>query len=75
VSERWGALPLGELHAEDRCAWCGHGGIVGPIRDREGENEDADLYRTVHPMTLAPCVVCVDTVACERRRYYKNKRI
>jgi len=68
VTERWGALPLGELHPEDRCAFCGRGGIVGPRRDEQGENQDADLVRTVLAFTRAPAVICVDTVACLRRR-------
>ena len=57
-SERFGALPLGELHAEGVCAYCG----------RRGELE-RDLRRTVHRMTLAVAEICVDLVACERRRY------
>lgn len=58
MRERWGALPLGELHAENVCARCSARGIEG-----------RDLYRTVLVSTLAIAHVCADPVACERRRY------
>jgi len=63
MKERWGALPLGELHPEGKCAYCGKVG-------REGKT----LKMTVHPATRAQCLVCVDVVACQRR-IERSKRI
>lgn len=53
--ERWGALPLGELHPGDRCAFCGYGSSWG-------------LKRVILASTNAEAPVCKDTVACMRRK-------
>ena len=53
-----GLVPLGELHAKSVCALCGHEGVL-----------EEDLKRTVLRSTIAVAHVCVDSVACERRRY------
>lgn len=55
MKEKWGALPLGELHPDNRCAWCGV----------KGE----PMMYTVHKDTLAPCYGCIDYCACIRRRH------
>jgi len=55
---RFGALPLGELHAEGVCLYCGARGEL-----------QVELHRTVMAMTQAIAHVCVDTLACQRRRY------
>src|SRR5262245_7904657 len=55
--ERWGALPLGELHPKGRCALCDHLGEEGKT-----------LRRTVLMSTHATALVCVDVMACIRRR-------
>lgn len=60
-AERLGALPLGELHAENVCARCGRKGL-----------EDMSLKRTVLRTTLAVAHVCVDVAGCERRRYQRK---
>lgn len=60
--ELWGALPLGELHTEGVCAYCGAKGEL-----------NAELTRTVLAMTQAVAHICVDLIACERRRY-RGKR-
>ena len=52
-----GALPLGELHDEGKCARCGQKGEAG-----------VELQRTVLVSTHAVAMVCKDTVACIRRR-------
>ena len=57
MAERLGALPLGELHAEGVCAYCGRVGTL-----------DVSLKRTVMQYTRAVAHVCVDTIACERGR-------
>lgn len=62
IAERLGALPIGELHAENVCARCGYRG-----------REDVSLYRTVLASTLAIAHVCVDSVRCERRRYDRKR--
>jgi len=53
-SERWGALPLGELHPKERCAYCG--------------SATAPTWIITLPMTHARARTCIDTSACERRR-------
>lgn len=54
--ERFGALPLGELHPEDRCALCGTRG------------EFPELKRIVLLSTHAQAFRCADQIACIRRR-------
>lgn len=54
---QWAALPMGELHPFGECAYCGTRGEV-----------DKDLKRTVLVSTHAMACVCVDMVACIRRR-------
>ena len=68
MTERFGALPLGELHAEGVCAYCGH---RAELRDRWPWTMSGvpGLMRTVHVATQAVAHVCIDVVACERRRY------
>lgn len=61
MKERWGALPLGELHAEGVCYRCG---MKSPT-----------LKRTVDRTTLAVAHVCNNPVRCERRRYNARRRI
>ena len=69
LPERWGALPLGELHPEDRCALCGEVGKEWPCIDVAWNS----LHRTVLAYTQAAALVCVDTVACERRRAERKR--
>jgi hypothetical protein len=64
MAERWGALPLGELHAEGRCALCGLRGEL-----------ERSLKRTVLATTQAVAHVCIDSVVCERRRYNQRRRV
>ena len=64
ASEKWAALPLGELHSENRCALCGTLG-----------REDLTLRRTVLALTRAMCHICVDTTACEHRRYEQRRKV
>lgn len=52
--ERWGALPMGELHPEDRCALCG--------------DTRAAKRRTVILSTHAIGYRCLDDVACLKRK-------
>jgi len=75
MKERWGALPLGELHPEGKCAYCGARGREGALCPDCGfKHQDPTLRLTVHPATRAQCLVCVDSVAC-MRRVEKRKRI
>jgi len=66
--ERFGALPLGELHPEKRCALCG-------LDSRSPGAHNEKLRQTTLQMTRALCMVCVDIVACQRRRYNARRRI
>jgi hypothetical protein len=52
----WGALPLGELHDEGICAYCGFRG------------EYPALQKTIFVSTNAYAHVCADVMACIRRR-------
>lgn len=52
--ERWGALPLGELHPRDRCAFCG--------------DKSAAKKMTIVLSTNAIGYRCLDSVACLRRK-------
>ena len=72
MTERWGALPLGELHAEGICYRCGAQVVTGHREPRVG---DISGRTTLHRGTLAYADVCSDPIACERRRYNKTKRI
>jgi hypothetical protein len=63
-AERWGALPLGELHPSDRCALCGADAAYGNYRPGQ-----VAVRLTNLAVTQSHALVCVDTVACERRRY------
>jgi len=91
-AERWGALPLGELHAEDACYLCGHRGEVwdhisayeyeywlaldqAAAERFESEIMRGAIRRTVDRTTLAVAMVCVDVVACERRRYNERRKL
>lgn len=66
VAARWAALPLGELHAEGVCAFCGLSGHV--------DGRYPTLRRTVLAMTRATAHVCIDVVGCERRREVRRRR-
>ena len=65
-AERWGALPLGELHPENACAFCGA---------KEGELPWHGLKLTKLVVTRAWAHVCVDVIACERRRYNQRRKV
>ena len=80
-----GTTPLQQLAEYGQAVWIDYlsrpfvkdGDLEGLIREGiVGANNDvwgyADLYRTVHVATQAVAHVCVDTVACERRRYRKS---
>jgi hypothetical protein len=54
---RWAALPMGELHSPETCAYCGYRGRL-----------DIDMRRTVIVSTHAVGYRCEDVVACARRR-------
>jgi len=68
--ERWGALPLGELHPDSHCALCGVPAMYG--RYAEGQEP---VRRTQLVTTRAWALICVDVIACERRRYNQRRKI
>lgn len=68
-AERWGALPLGELHAEGVCAFCGAKGPIVEAGYGDPTEFETALRRTVHCATIAVADICWDTAGCERRRY------
>ena len=51
----------GELHPMDRCALCG--------------SATSELYATLILLTEAPGVLCVDSVACARRREISRRLV
>jgi hypothetical protein len=69
MAERWGALPLGELHAEGACYRCGQKGLRAQTQEMFDDLHVPMLRRTLLVMTRAWADVCVDVIACERRRY------
>lgn len=73
MPERWGALPLGELHPVDRCALCGIEGKEHPIW--EPVVGDVALKRTTLALTRSHALVCVDTSTCERRREQQKRLV
>lgn len=56
MTRKWAALPLGELHQEGVCAFCGF------------RSEYPTLVRVVVQSTHAVGVRCADHMACIRRR-------
>jgi len=58
--KRWGLLPAGELHPQDRCARCG--------------DTRSPKHRTVLIDTNAIGYLCDDNCACVRRRTAQKNR-
>lgn len=67
TAERWGALPLGELHSFGTCALCGVEGEERPNGPYVVAGKSA-LKRTVLAVTRSEAHICLDLIGCMRRQ-------
>ena len=60
-SVRLRPVELGDLHPAGRCSWCG------------SRESSSTLKQVALLWTAAPAVVCVDPIACARRREIQRR--
>jgi len=65
--ERLRPIMEGDLHSVERCAWCGARGRREQVTPR--------IETRLILWTMAPGPVCVDRIACARRREISRRAV